>query len=190
MAEKEARLTALEKELKHKEEASKEEAEAKELAERQTEQTKNQDDIESRIADFERTLAMPCPLCSDGRVEEKTTDKGKVFYSCDQKDCRFVSWEKPYHFECQLCKNPYLIQFITPSGAPGLKCPRVSCTYSQDNLLAPVQHMAATAAPTAPPKKKRKLVRRVLNDGDKHFQIYEIFGTFPLFFSLIYYRNF
>nr|WP_320014448.1 DNA topoisomerase I [uncultured Desulfobacter sp.] len=158
MAEKEARLIALEKKLKHKEEASKEETEAKELAEKPTEQTKDQDDIESRIADFERTLAMPCPLCSNGRVEEKTTDKGKIFYSCDQKDCRFVSWDKPYHFECPLCKNPYLIEFITLSGAPGLKCPRVSCTYSQDNLLAPVQHMAATAAP---PKKKKKLVRRV-----------------------------
>jgi len=161
MAEKEARLIALEKELKDREEASKEEAEAKELAERQIEQTKDQDDIESRIADFERTLAMPCPLCSDGRVEEKATDKGKVFYSCDQKNCRFVSWDKPYHFECPLCKNPYLIEFITPSGALGLKCPRVSCTYSQDNLLAPVLHMAATAAPTAPPPKKKKLVRRV-----------------------------
>lgn len=161
MAEKEARLIALEKELKHKEEASKEEAEAKELAEKQTEQTKAQDDIESRIADFEQTLAMPCPLCRDGRVEEKTTDKGKIFYSCNQKDCRFVSWNKPYHFECPLCKNPYLIEFITPSGTPGLKCPRVSCTYSQDNLLAPVQHMAATAAPTAPLPKKKKLVRRV-----------------------------
>ena len=122
---------------------------------------KAQDDIESRIADFEQTLAMPCPLCSDGRIEEKTTDKGKVFYSCSQKDCRFVSWDKPYHFECPLCKNPYLIEFITPAGTPGLKCPRASCTYSQDNLLTPVQHMAATAAPADTPPKKKKLVRRV-----------------------------
>lgn len=161
MAEKEARLIALEKELKRKEEEAKKEDEAKKSAERQAEQAKAQDDIESRIADFERTLAMPCPLCRDGRVEEKTTDKGKIFYSCNQKDCRFVSWNKPYHFECPLCKNPFLTEFITPSGTPGLKCPRVSCTYSQDNLLAPVQHIAATAAPTAPPPKKKKLVRRV-----------------------------
>ena len=161
MAEKEARLIALEKKLKHREEVSKKEAKAKKLAEKQAEQTKAQDDIESRIADFEQTLAMPCPLCSDGKVEENTTDKGKVFYSCNQKDCRFVSWDKPYHFECPLCKNPYLIEFITPSGTPGLKCPRVSCSYFQDNLLAPVQYMAATTPPTSPPPKKKKLVRRV-----------------------------
>jgi len=151
MAEKEARLLALEEEINRKE------AEAQKIAEEKAKEEKDQDDIESRIADFEQTLAMPCPICTNGRVEEKTTDKGKVFYSCNQEDCRFVSWDKPYHFECPLCKNPYLVEFITPSGTPGLKCPRASCTYSQDNLLAPVQHMAAT--PEAP--KKKKLVRRV-----------------------------
>ena len=158
MAEKEARLLALEEEIKRKEEEAKKEAEAQKLAEKKAQEEKEQDDIESRIADFEQTLAMPCPICTNGRVEEKTTDKGKVFYSCNQEDCRFVSWDKPYHFECPLCKNPYLVEFITPLGTPGLKCPRASCTYSQDNLLAPVQHMAAT---TETPPKKKKLVRRV-----------------------------
>eukprot|EP01155_Anaeramoeba_flamelloides_P018848 Anaeramoba_flamelloidesa571790_21.p1 GENE.a571790_21~~a571790_21.p1 ORF type:complete len:483 (+),score=97.84 a571790_21:367-1815(+) len=158
MAEKEARLLALEEEFKRKEEEAKREAEAQRLAEQKAQEEKAQDDIESRIADFEQTLAMPCPICTNGRVEEKTTDKGKVFYSCNQEDCRFVSWDKPYHFECPLCKNPYLVEFIAPSGTAGLKCPRASCTYSQDNLLAPVQHMAANTE--APPKKK-KLVRRV-----------------------------
>ncbi|WP_026259695.1 DNA topoisomerase I [Desulfobacter curvatus] len=158
MAEKEARLLALEEEFKRREEEAKKETEAKELEKKQADGAKVEDDIESRIAEFEQTLAMPCPVCRDGRVEEKTTDKGKIFYSCSQKDCRFVSWDKPYHFECPLCKNPYLIEFTTPAGTLGLKCPRASCTYSQDNLLAPVQHMAATAEP-AP--KKKKLVRRV-----------------------------
>jgi hypothetical protein len=154
MAEKEARLLALEEEFKRKEEEAKKQEAAQKLAK----EKKSQDDIESRIAAFEQTLAMPCPVCTNGSVEEKTTDKGKVFYSCNQEDCRFVSWEKPYHFECPLCKNPYLVEYITPSGTPGLKCPRASCSYSQDNLLAPVQHMAAT---TETPPKKKKLVRRV-----------------------------
>jgi ssDNA-binding Zn-finger/Zn-ribbon topoisomerase 1 len=154
MAEKEARLLALEEEFKRKEEEAKKQAEAQKQAKKE----KDQDDIESRIAAFEQTLTMPCPVCSNGSVEEKTTDKGKVFYSCNQEDCRFVSWDKPYHLECPLCKNPYLVEYITPSGTPGLKCPRASCTYSQDNLLAPVQHMAAT---TETPPKKKKLVRRV-----------------------------
>ncbi|MDX9962249.1 DNA topoisomerase I [Desulfobacter postgatei] len=161
MAEREARLITLEEKLKRREEEAKKEAEAKKLAAVQSEKEKKQDDIESRIATFEQTLSMPCPLCRNGSVQEKTTDKGKVFYSCNQKDCRFVSWDKPYHFECPLCKNPYLTEFITPSDTPGLKCPRASCTYSQNNLLPPAQHMAANAAPTEPAPKKKKLVRRV-----------------------------
>lgn len=161
MAEKEARLLALEEAFKLREEEAQKEAEAKALAGKQKEATKAQDDIESRIADFEQTLAMPCPVCSNGRVEEKNTDKGKIFYSCDQNDCRFVSWNKPYHFECPLCKNPYLIEFTTPAGTLGLKCPRASCTYSQENLLPPAQNMAATAAPAESAPKKKKLVRRV-----------------------------
>lgn len=161
MAEREARLITLEEKLKRREEEAKKEAEVKKLAAVQSEKAKNQDDIESRIAAFEQTLSMPCPLCRNGSVEEKTTDKAKVFYSCNQKDCRFVSWDKPYHFECPLCKNPYLTEVITSSDTPGLKCPRASCTYSQNNLLPPAQHMAANAAPTEPPPKKKKLVRRV-----------------------------
>lgn len=163
MAEKEAKLKALEEEIKRREEEAKRQAEAKELDALEAENTNNHDDddVESRIAAFEQTLAMPCPLCSGGMIEEKTTDKGKVFYACNLKDCRFVSWDKPYLFECPVCKNPYLIQFTTPSGTSGLRCPRASCTYSQDNLLAPAQNMAGAATPSDQPPKKKKLVRRV-----------------------------
>ncbi len=159
MAEKEARLRALEEQIRQKEEQTRMQDEEQKTVQKE-QLPGDDDDIESRIAAFEQELAMPCPLCAQGKVEEKTTEKGKSFYSCDQRDCRFVSWDKPYHFECPLCKNPYLIEFTTPSGTPGLKCPRASCTYSQENLQPPVQHMAATAAAEAAPKKK-KLVRRV-----------------------------
>ncbi len=161
MAEKEARLKALEEEIQRREEEAKKEAEAKAMAAQEADHAKENDDIESRIAEFEQSLAMPCPLCNKGRIEEKATDKGKVFYSCTQKECRFVSWDKPYHFECPLCKNPFLVETVAPSGIPGLKCPRASCSYSQDNLLAPAQHLAAAQASADQPKKKKKLVRRV-----------------------------
>ncbi len=159
MAEKEARLKALEEEIRLKEEQAKQDAEARKIAEKTEQEPKDDDDIESRIAAFEQELAMPCPLCANGKVEEKTTEKGKVFFSCNQRDCRFVSWDKPYHFECPLCKNPFLTEVITPAGTPGLKCPRASCSYSQENLLEPKQQMAV-AAEAAKPKKKKKIVRR------------------------------
>lgn len=162
MAEKEARLKEMEALLQKKEEEARLEEEARKKAEQEREaerQAKKDDDIESRIASFEQDLAMPCPICATGRVEEKTTEKGKAFFTCNQEDCRFVSWEKPYHFECPLCKNPFLTETDTPAGEKGLTCPRAACSYSQPNLMDPKQHMAASAEATAP-KRKKKIVRR------------------------------
>ncbi len=157
MAEKEARLRALEQEIRLKEEQARRQTEEQKAAEEKL-LPGDDDDIESRIAAFELELAMPCPLCTDGKVEEKTTEKGKAFFTCDQRDCRFVSWDKPYHFECPLCKNPFLTE-MDVQGGKGMKCPRASCSYTQNNLLEPKQNMAA-AAEAAAPRKKKKIVRR------------------------------
>ncbi len=118
------------------------------------------DDIESRIAVFEAELAMPCPICKKGKVISETTSAGKVYYTCSDKDCRFVSWDKPCHFSCPMCKNPYLVEFDLPSGGKGLKCPRAVCSYTQDNLLDPVQNFVSKVEKSIPRKKKR-VVRRV-----------------------------
>ncbi len=170
MAEREARLKALEERLELEERLKQEENEKQEqeAAERQREIEQEEmkktsqadDDIESRIAAFESQLAMPCPLCKEGTVESKTTEKGKNFFSCTNPECRFVSWDKPYHFECPLCKNSFLTEMTTPTGEKGLKCPRASCSYTQNNLLDPQQNMAAQASTPSAPKKKRRVVRR------------------------------
>lgn len=159
MAEKEARLKALEEQIRLKEEEARKKEEEQEKARKAANALDHDDDIESKIAAFEMDLSMPCPLCAQGKVEEKVTEKGKVFFTCNQGDCRFVSWDKPYHFQCPLCKNPFLTEVDLPEGEKGLKCPRAACTYTQKNLLDPVQHMAA-AAEAAKPKKKKKIVRR------------------------------
>lgn len=159
IAQKEAELKAMEERLKLAEEQKlkkEEELEQKALAEQEKNASQADDDIESRIAAFESELTMPCPLCKDGQIVSKTTEKGKEFFSCTQEGCRFVSWDKPYHFECPLCKNSFLTETTTPKGEKGLKCPRASCSYTQPNLLDPKQNMAKKVAP----KKKKRLVRR------------------------------
>jgi len=169
MEEKEAQLQAMEESIRQKEEQvrleqearkieagkiEEREREAKELQEKEA--INSEQDIESQIAAFESELAMPCPLCGDGKIQEKTTEKGKQFYSCTTPECRFVSWDKPYHFECPLCKNSFLIEMQVSGDGKGLKCPRATCSYTQNNLLDPKQNMAAAARP----KKKRRVVRR------------------------------
>lgn len=164
MAEKEAKLKALEERLKQEEEQKLQQDNEAKLKEAREEETKNasraDDDIESKIAAFENDLAMPCPLCKEGEIISKTTEKGKEFFTCTKSDCRFVSWEKPYHFACPLCKNSYLTEAVLPDSGKGLKCPRASCSYTQNNLFDPKQNMVAQAAGSAPKKKKRVVRRR------------------------------
>ncbi|MCG8568449.1 MAG: DNA topoisomerase I [Desulfobacterales bacterium] len=166
MAEREAQLKAMEDKIRQEEERvrleqeKKAEEEAKKAeAERKA---KDEDDIESQIAAFENDLAMPCPLCSQGKIISSTTGKGKEYYSCNRSDCRFVSWDKPYHFPCPLCRNPFLTEAVMPTGDVGLKCPRASCSYTQNNLMDPKVNMAGSAGNGASgaPKKKKRVVRR------------------------------
>jgi ssDNA-binding Zn-finger/Zn-ribbon topoisomerase 1 len=162
MAEKEARLKALEEKLKQEEEKrhieEEKAAESKE-AEETEEDALSDEDIESRIAAFESDLTMPCPLCKQGEIVSKTTEKGKEFFTCTSPGCRFVSWDKPYHIECPLCKNPFLTEIVVPTGEKGLKCPRASCSYRQNNLSDPKLNMAQTVAGSYP-KKIKKVIRR------------------------------
>ncbi len=157
IAEKEAQLKALEERLTR--EAEEKTARKADQQRKEEEQVTSEADIASRIAAFENELSMPCPVCQTGKVVTQTTEKGKSFYSCSSRDCRFVSWDKPYHFECPLCKNSFLTEFDAGSDQKGLKCPRASCAYTQPNLLDPRQNMAAAASEAAPRKKKR-IVRR------------------------------
>ncbi|MCK5541743.1 MAG: DNA topoisomerase I [Desulfobacterales bacterium] len=164
MAAKEAELNAMEQRLKDQE-GERIRLESQALAEKEEQAQKNtpkgDDDIEARIAALETDLAMPCPLCGDGNVIENTTEKGKEYFSCDSEECRFVSWDRPYHFSCPLCKNSYLIEFGQANKEKGLKCPRASCSYNQKNILAPAQNMAAAASEAGTGlKKKKRVVRR------------------------------
>ena len=173
MAEKEADLQARSDEIKAAEQRIRLEKEAmeKSVLDRQCDgvqttesepepepEEEEEANLASRIAAFEAELAMPCPICLEGKIVSEKTAKNKTYYTCSNRACRFVSWEKPYHFECPLCKNPFLTEFTTPPGGKGLKCPRAGCAYSQNNLLDPRQNQATEARPI---KKKKKIVRRV-----------------------------
>ena len=163
MANREAELKALEEKLKQEEEKKRHIEEDESENETETEESEegslSDEDIESQIAAFENNLTMPCPLCKQGEIISKTTEKGKAFFTCNSPGCRFVSWDKPYHIECPLCKNPFLTETVTPTGEKGLKCPRASCSYRQNNLFDPKQNMAQAISGLSP-KKIKRVVRR------------------------------
>ena len=66
---------------------------------------------------------MDCPKC-DGKILEKTTRKGKIFYGCSHyPSCDFASWDKPIPENCPKCGN------ILVEHGKGIKCS--SCDYTK-----------------------------------------------------------
>ncbi|MGV8057684.1 MAG: hypothetical protein AB2L12_06650 [Smithellaceae bacterium] len=89
------------------------------------------DEIANKIAAFEKQLALVCPICKTGILQEKTTAAGKVFYACEAKNCNFISWGKPHNIPCTRCKNPFLVEVKDAAGQTILRCPRATCQHRQ-----------------------------------------------------------
>jgi ssDNA-binding Zn-finger/Zn-ribbon topoisomerase 1 len=125
-------------------------------------ETGAEDIVAERIAAFEEKLAMQCPVCRQAFVQEKTTSKGKTYYTCTDENCVFISWGRPHHVECPRCSNPFLVESLSSSGEIVLKCPRATCRHKQP--LHPsaddgVLKYAQTGSGNSKPRKKR-VVRR------------------------------
>jgi ssDNA-binding Zn-finger/Zn-ribbon topoisomerase 1 len=89
------------------------------------------DEVAKQIAAFEKELALSCPICKTGVLQEKSTTAGKLFYACATKNCNFISWGKPHHIHCVRCKNPFLIEATDAAGQTVLRCPRATCQHRQ-----------------------------------------------------------
>ncbi len=123
-----------------------------------------EDLIAQRIKAFEQELALPCPVCNVGKILSETTDKGKTYFLCSNQDCKLISWGKPYHLACPLCKNPFLVEFVDPEGNKGLKCPRATCLYRKIGTpdALPVEADTSEKKKVAVVKRRKKGVRRVV----------------------------
>ncbi len=72
----------------------------------------------------EEKIIMDCPLC-DGKIIEKNTRRGKVFYGCNHyPKCKFASWDMPVSGKCPDC-GEYL---VSKNGK--VKCSK--CEYVKD----------------------------------------------------------
>ncbi|MDJ0915498.1 MAG: hypothetical protein QNI95_18150 [Desulfobacterales bacterium] len=128
----------------------------------------NESLINEQVKQFEASLADNCPICKIGQVHPQKTETGKSYYACRQPNCRFISWGKPYHFECPTCRNPYLIRVDKPNTGAGLKCPRATCLYRQAGLSSPSKapkiewENRTTGSNPIPTKKRKKMVPKRL----------------------------
>ena len=79
--------------------------------------------IKNNKEDREVVEIMDCPKC-DGKVVEKKTRKGKIFYGCSNyPKCDFATWDKPIDRRCPKC-NSVLVE-----KKDKIKCS--SCDYQE-----------------------------------------------------------
>jgi DNA topoisomerase I len=68
-----------------------------------------------------------CPACSKGKIVEKTSRRGKVFYACDQyPDCRQAYWSKPTGQKCPQCQS-----LLVYGAKKTVKCSNRDCSYQR-----------------------------------------------------------
>ncbi|AIQ36515.1 MULTISPECIES: type I DNA topoisomerase [Paenibacillus] len=75
-----------------------------------------------------KDIGVTCPKCHEGKVVERRSKKGRVFYGCDQyPGCDFVSWDRPSTKPCPSC-GAWMIEKRNKQGTK-LQC--TSCDHTE-----------------------------------------------------------
>ena len=78
-----------------------------------------------------------CPDCSEGKIVEKRSRRGKLFYGCNRyPDCEFVLWRKPVPRPCPECDRPFLVERVSKRAGRQLVCDAENCTHVEDGEAA------------------------------------------------------
>jgi DNA topoisomerase-1 len=73
-----------------------------------------------------------CPECKQGRLAERRSKRGKMFYSCNRyPECKFALWDRPLAEECPLCHSPYLLAKYSKADGEFIACPNKECGYKR-----------------------------------------------------------
>ncbi len=73
-----------------------------------------------------------CPECSQGKILQRRSRRGKVFYSCERyPDCSYAIWNEPIDEPCPKCHWPILSFKETKSRGKEKVCPQKSCSFKE-----------------------------------------------------------
>lgn len=73
----------------------------------------------------ENMLDIECPTCKIGKITEKRTKKGKIFYGCDRyPECNFALWDKPTGDKCPKCGA-----LLVETKRKQIKCSNKECSF-------------------------------------------------------------
>jgi DNA topoisomerase-1 len=68
----------------------------------------------------------PVPGCP-GEIGQQRSRRGKMYYSCSEKGCSFISWTKPVQKSCPVCGAGFLIK-----KGKNLVCPNPQCGHDEE----------------------------------------------------------
>ena len=69
---------------------------------------------------------MDCPICKVGKIIEKKTKKGKIFYGCNNyPKCKVAAWDIPTGEICPECGS-----LLTEKNNK-IKCSNATCKYEK-----------------------------------------------------------
>lgn len=76
-----------------------------------------------------KDIGVTCPSCHTGKIVERRSKKGRVFYGCDQyPTCDFVSWDKPVSKPCPVCSS----MMIEKRSKNGLSIQCTKCDHKEE----------------------------------------------------------
>ncbi len=79
------------------------------------------------IEKIEKEIGVTCPKCSQGKIIEKRSRRGKIFYACNRyPDCQNAYWSKPTGETCPTCGS---LLVYGPKGT--IKCSSKECSFTK-----------------------------------------------------------
>jgi DNA topoisomerase-1 len=76
-----------------------------------------------------KDIGVTCPTCKEGKIVERRSKKGRIFYGCDRYPaCDFVSWDRPVSKPCPECGS-LLVEKRNKNGVT-IQC--VQCDFKEE----------------------------------------------------------
>jgi len=76
-----------------------------------------------------KDIGVTCPKCGKGKIIERRSKKGRIFYGCDHyPECDYVSWDKPSGKPCPKCES----MLYEKRNRNGVKLVCGSCDYTEE----------------------------------------------------------
>lgn len=76
-----------------------------------------------------KDIGVTCPKCSEGKIIERRSKKGRIFYGCDQyPGCDYVSWDRPSGKPCPQCDT----MLVVKRNKTGARLQCTQCDYNEE----------------------------------------------------------